>query len=78
MYFRPDGEYTRGDYWLVPARTATGSVEWPQNAAGEALLQEPTGVRVHHAPLAWVKGPTTVVDLRQTFAPLTASTQREG
>ncbi|MFE6498959.1 DUF6519 domain-containing protein [Kitasatospora sp. NPDC057738] len=74
VYFRPGGEYTRGDYWLIPARTATGSVEWPQNAAGEALLREPAGVRVHHAPLAWVKGPTTVVDLRQTFAPLTAPT----
>lgn len=70
-YFRPGGEYTRGDYWLVPARTATGSVEWPRNAAGEALLQAPAGVRVHHAPLGWVTGPATVVDLRQTFAPLT-------
>ncbi|MFF2658457.1 DUF6519 domain-containing protein [Kitasatospora sp. NPDC058032] len=70
VYFRPCGEYTRGDYWLVPARTATGSVEWPQNAAGEALLRPPAGVRVHHAPLAWVTGPATVVDLRQTFAPL--------
>ncbi|MET8699658.1 DUF6519 domain-containing protein [Kitasatospora sp. NPDC004723] len=70
VYFRPCGEYTRGDYWLVPARTATGSVEWPQNAAGQALLRPPAGVRVHHAPLAWVTGPATVVDLRQTFAPL--------
>ncbi|MFF2118741.1 DUF6519 domain-containing protein [Kitasatospora sp. NPDC058184] len=77
VYFRPGGAYTRGDYWLVPARTATGSVEWPRNAAGEALLQEPAGVRVHHAPLAWVKGPTTVVDLRQTFAPLTATARSE-
>ncbi|MEU3567990.1 DUF6519 domain-containing protein [Kitasatospora sp. NPDC036755] len=77
VYFRPCGTYTRGDYWLVPARTATGSVEWPRNAAGEALLRPPAGVRVHHAPLAWVKGPTTVVDLRQTFSPLTAPTPAE-
>nr|BFD89348.1 hypothetical protein KitaXyl93_07080 [Kitasatospora sp. Xyl93] len=77
VYFRPGGDYARGDYWLVPARTATGSVEWPRNAAGEALLQPPAGVRVHHAPLAWVKGPTTVVDLRQTFAPLTAPAPQE-
>ncbi|MFG2911504.1 DUF6519 domain-containing protein [Kitasatospora sp. NPDC048298] len=77
VYFRPGGAYTRGDYWLVPARTATGSVEWPQNTAGEALLQPPAGVRVHHAPLAWVKGPTTVVDLRQTFDPLTATAASE-
>ncbi|MFJ6620695.1 DUF6519 domain-containing protein [Kitasatospora sp. NPDC091335] len=77
VYFRPSGAYTRGDYWLIPARTATGSVEWPRNEAGEALLQAPAGVRVHHAPLAWVKGPTTVVDLRQTFAPLTAAAPPE-
>ncbi|MFE2107281.1 DUF6519 domain-containing protein [Kitasatospora sp. NPDC059463] len=72
VYFRPDGTYTRGDYWLVPARTATGSVEWPRNAAGEALLQPPAGIRVHHAPLAWVTGPAEVTDLRRTFGPLTA------
>ncbi|GAA1382145.1 hypothetical protein GCM10009639_00900 [Kitasatospora putterlickiae] len=70
VYFRPGGGYTRGDYWLVPARTATGEVEWPRNPGGEALLQPPAGVRLHHAPLAWVTGPATVVDLRRTFGPL--------
>jgi hypothetical protein len=25
--------YWRGDYWLVPARTLTGDVEWPQDTA---------------------------------------------
>ncbi|MFB6891297.1 DUF6519 domain-containing protein [Kitasatospora sp. NPDC056327] len=78
VYFRPDGRYTRGDYWLVPARTATGSVEWPRGAAGEALFQAPAGVRVHHAPLAWVTGPGTAVDLRQTFGPLAAPTPHGG
>ncbi|MER7706359.1 DUF6519 domain-containing protein [Kitasatospora sp. NPDC097605] len=74
VYFRPCGAYTRGDHWLVPARTATGSVEWPRNTAGEALLRAPDGIQLHHAPLAWVTGPGAVVDLRQTFAPLTART----
>ena len=26
--FEP-GTYKTGDYWLIPARTATGSIEWP-------------------------------------------------
>jgi len=33
IYFRPGEEepnvYRTGDYWLIPARTATGDVEWP-------------------------------------------------
>jgi hypothetical protein len=42
-------EYRTGDYWLIPARTATGNVEWP---AGEA--KPPDGVTHHYAPLAFV------------------------
>ncbi|MFF7454597.1 DUF6519 domain-containing protein [Kitasatospora sp. NPDC008115] len=74
VYFGPGGAYTRGDYWLVPARTATGEAEWPRNPAGEALLQPPAGIRLHHAPLAWVTGPASATDLRRTFGPLTAPT----
>ncbi|WP_380283535.1 DUF6519 domain-containing protein [Kitasatospora purpeofusca] len=70
VYFRPCGTYTRGDHWLIPARTATGSVEWPQNAAGTPLLHPPTGPHLHHAPLAWITAPTTTLDLRRTFTPL--------
>jgi hypothetical protein len=39
--------YRTGDYWLIPARTATGNVEWPD---GKAL--PPKGVDHHYAPLA--------------------------
>ncbi|MFB7469380.1 DUF6519 domain-containing protein [Kitasatospora sp. NPDC056184] len=73
VYFRPCGTYTRGDHWLVPARTATGDVEWPRNAAGEPLLHPPAGPRLHHAPLAWITAPATTVDLRRTFTPLTGT-----
>jgi hypothetical protein len=45
-YYRP------GDYWLIPARTATGDVEWP----GEVMLNPqplpPRGEKHAYAPLA--------------------------
>jgi hypothetical protein len=43
--------YRTGDHWLIPARTATGDVEWPREDA-EALALEPYGVLHHYAPLA--------------------------
>ncbi len=54
VWFSKDGEYRAGDYWLIPARTATGDVEWPDeldigNPIGAAL--EPHGPRHYYAPL---------------------------
>jgi hypothetical protein len=47
--------YRAGDYWLIPARTATGDVVWPRDANG-AVARPPAGVEHHYAPLAiaWV------------------------
>jgi hypothetical protein len=45
--------YRTGDYWLVPARTATGDVEWP-GPPGAPELRPPLGVTHHLAPLRWV------------------------
>ncbi|MCX2731939.1 DUF6519 domain-containing protein [Saccharopolyspora sp. NFXS83] len=59
--------YRTGDHWLIPARTATGDVEWPTDPASRPLLREPTGILVQHAPLAWVAGEQQIVDLRLTF-----------
>jgi uncharacterized protein DUF6519 len=59
--------YRTGDHWLIPARTATGDVEWPTDPASRPLLQAPTGIAVHYAPLAWVAGDQTPADLRRTF-----------
>ncbi|MFD4032539.1 DUF6519 domain-containing protein [Streptomyces sp. NPDC058637] len=70
VYFEPGRTYRSGDYWTVPARTATGGVEWPTDAARRPLLRSPKGIRVHYAPLAWVLGEGSVADLRMTFAPL--------
>lgn len=55
--------YRTGDYWLIPARTITGNVIWPQlplppssssqtNPNPAPLL--PHGVRHHYAPLAYI------------------------
>lgn len=47
-------EYRSGDYWLIPARVATGDVIWPQDEHEPAALP-PQGVEHHYAPLAIVE-----------------------
>ncbi|WP_282699974.1 DUF6519 domain-containing protein [Streptomyces sp. CC219B] len=73
VYFAKDGTYRTGDHWIVPARTATGSVEWPTDPARRPLLQAPAGIARHFAPLALVKGEYGAVDLRLAFGPLAAN-----
>jgi len=43
--------YQTGDYWLIPARTVTGDIEWP-SVDGEPKAQLPHGAVHHYAPLA--------------------------
>ncbi|HEV7628876.1 MAG TPA: DUF6519 domain-containing protein [Streptomyces sp.] len=73
VYFAKGGTYRTGDYWLIPARTATGEVEWPTDAARRPLLQNPAGIAVHYAPLAWVMGERAAADLRYVFKPLASA-----
>ncbi len=60
-----DATYRTGDYWLIPARVATGDVEWPTEAAPNATMQPvalaPDGVNHHYAPLALVQVSATAV-----------------
>jgi hypothetical protein len=59
---QPATLYHTGDYWLIPARTATADVEWPTepgkdsqgNAITLPLAKPPDGVQHHYAPLAVV------------------------
>lgn len=46
--------YQTGDYWLIPARAATGDVEWPRVASDPSDLMPlpPHGIVHHYAPLA--------------------------
>jgi hypothetical protein len=45
------GTYRTGDYWMIPARTATGDVEWP-GEPGNPQWAGPHGVKHYYAPLA--------------------------
>jgi hypothetical protein len=77
------GSHRTGDYWLIPARTATGSIEWPPFEAGEAPLPAgpspkalpPFGIRHHYCRLALIQRQGTALrlldDCRKIFAPLT-------
>lgn len=51
----PEGTYRTGDYWLIPARVATGRIEWPdlETPPGDSE-QPPHGVLHHHAALGFV------------------------
>jgi len=68
----PRAQYYRtGDYWLIPARTATGDVDWPRDAEEEPQARPPHGVRHRYAPLALLMaGRDTITDLRKQFKPL--------
>jgi len=69
-------EYRTGDYWLIPARTATGNVEWPSGVS-----KPPDGITHHYAPLAIadlaiVPGTTQVnpvTTCQWTFEPLASA-----
>lgn len=53
IWFNPGGTYCLGDSWLIPARTATGDVEWP-GAEGAPELVPCRRVEHAYAPLALV------------------------
>ena len=52
-----ENQYRTGDYWLIPARTATGDVEWPRenDGQGNPIAKQPDGIEHHYAPLAVIK-----------------------
>ncbi len=67
--------FRTGDYWIVPARVATGDVEWPgPGPNGQPDFAPPRGVEHAYAPLAAINVSTantlTMTDLRMVFGPL--------
>jgi len=58
IQFAAGGVYRSGDYWLIPARFATGKIEWPQmedaNGKPTGKPLPPRGVAHHYAPLGFV------------------------
>ena len=84
----PVNQYLTGDYWLIPARTATGDVEWPKvtNAQGNPetdakgniipVALPPHGITHYYAPLAVISvsadGVSEIKNCRSSFLPDTA------
>lgn len=67
------GTYRTGDYWLIPARTVLGDIEWPRDASGNALSQPALGIHHDVCRLGVVHvagGAITVDDCRPTIPPL--------
>jgi len=72
------GRYRIGDYWTVPARTATADIEWPQDAADKPRFIPPQGALRAFARLAVLRCQagvwTTVFDCRHLFPALSELT----
>ena len=73
------GNYQSGDYWLIPARTATGQIEWPPCASDGNAFQPAHRTKIFVAPLAciqWISAERKphVQDCRKSFYPLTELT----
>ncbi len=80
---QPVNQYLTGDYWLIPARTATGDVEWPRvtDAQGNPetdtqgniipVAMPPHGITHYYAPLAVISvdssGVSIVSECRSAF-----------
>jgi hypothetical protein len=69
------GTYHAGDYWLIPARTATGQIEWPVHQVNGPIAQSPKGIRHYYCRLALVRSTggrlTFLEDCRKPFPTLT-------
>ncbi|MCM3902994.1 MAG: right-handed parallel beta-helix repeat-containing protein [Pyrinomonadaceae bacterium] len=77
------GSFKTGDYWTIPARTATadtqsGNIEWPRDASNKPLAQLPFGIKHHYCRLAMLHwdGSTfdVIQDCRNLFPPITELT----
>jgi len=67
------GTYRTADYWMIPARTATADVEWPQEG-GAAAFVPPHGVLHQYCRIGFVDFDGATIkthDCRRLFPPLT-------
>jgi hypothetical protein len=71
----PTLTYNTGDYWLIPARVATGDIDWP-GMPGGPNWKLPDGIEHSYAPLAKISisqgkiKTADVKDLRRTIKQL--------
>ncbi len=73
--FEQGKEYKTGDYWLIPARSATADIEWPKDATNNPESKIPDGIKHHYGKLALVEINDEVFvnfiqDCRESFPPL--------
>jgi hypothetical protein len=76
--FESGNEYQSGDYWLIPARAAEGTIEWPKDSSDKPLALPRFGIMHHYCPLAifhYDDGETgiwkRIKDCRNIFPPMT-------
>jgi Family of unknown function (DUF6519) len=69
VQFQQGGQYSAGDYWLIPARTSAEDVEWPQENGGPQA-RPPLGIDYGFAPLALVDTSARIHDTRSLFDPI--------
>lgn len=74
------GTYRTGDYWLIPARTATGEIEWSpsRTARYNQIPQPPLGIYHQYCRLAFAKlqsqnNSFNLQDCRKIFRPVATS-----
>lgn len=76
--FQSGATYKTGDYWLIPARTATGDIEWPRDSANSPLSLPPHGIQHHYCRLALLDfngtAFTKTIDCRSLFPAVTELT----
>jgi hypothetical protein len=81
--FKTGDSFKTGDYWTIPARTATadvrsGNIEWPTDVANKPLAQLPFGIKHHYCRLAMLHWDGTTFDViqdcRSLFPPITELT----
>jgi hypothetical protein len=81
IQFAKGGTYRSGDYWLIPARVASGTIEWPFTLDGKGVPQwqarPPQGVEHHYAPLSWglANGQLNDGDCLCTIEPISSCVQ---
>jgi hypothetical protein len=68
------GTYRTGDYWLIPARSSIGDVDWPR-VGDQPVFQRRHGIQHHYSPLALLRSDgttwTIASDFRSLFPPTT-------
>ena len=68
VQFQAGGDYRSGDYWLIPARTASGDIAWPAAVGGVAQALPPSGVEHHFALLGVLSPPVGTGPKKWTLA----------